>query len=414
MGKYKVIVIGGGAAGMIAAGRCSELGTSTLLLEKNRYLGKKIGITGKGRCNLTTSIPSIREIIEHYPGNGRFLYSALSQFSNLDTIDFFHSLGLKTVTERGQRVFPASEKARDVVKTLEKYLQQSKCHVRKETPVNGISFYPGKGFTISTKDRSFETEKVILAVGGGSYPGTGSTGDGYVWAMELGHTIVPIRPALVPLEAKDAWVKDLQGLSLRNVKAWISYHDNILASQFGEVLFTHFGLSGPVILTLSRIASIELEQGNHPVIHIDLKPALSHETLDRRVQRDFSKFQRKLIQNALIELVPNALIPPILAAARIVPDKPTHSVTREERQRLVNSLKDMKVNISATRPLSEAIVTAGGVETSEINPKTMESKLVPGLYFAGEIIDFDGNTGGFNLQAAFSTGYVAGSWAAES
>lgn len=413
MEKFPVIVVGGGAAGMVAAGRCGEKGTPVLLLEKNKYLGRKIGITGKGRCNLTTSIPSVREIVENYPGNGRFLYSALSQFSNLDTIHFFHSLGLKTVAERGQRVFPASEKARDVVKALEKYLHQGKCQVRVETPVTAIRQSPAGGFEIATARGSFRGEKVIIAVGGASYPGTGSTGDGYSWTEELGHTIVPLKPALVPLETRDSWVKELQGLSLRNVRAWISFQDSILASEFGEMLFTHFGLSGPIILTLSRVASLELQKGRHPVIHIDLKPALSHATLDHRVQRDFSKHQRQLIQNALVDLLPRALIPAILQAAAIDPEKYAHSITREERQHLVNSLKDLPVSISGTRPLSEAIVTAGGVATNEINPKTMESKLVPGLYFAGEIIDIDGNTGGFNLQAAFSTGYLAGNSAAE-
>jgi len=414
MDRYEVVVVGGGAAGMVAAGRCAELGIHTLLLEKNKYLGRKIGITGKGRCNLTTSIPSVREIIENYPGNGRFLYSALSKFSNLDTIEFFQALGLNTVTERGQRVFPASEKARDVVKALEKYLECSGCVIKTGCPVTGISLEQDKTFLIATERGSIKAKKVILAVGGASYPGTGSTGDGYSWAMELGHTIVPIKPALVPLETKEAWVKDLQGLSLRNVEAWISCQDKVLSKEFGEMLFTHFGLSGPIILTLSRVASLELEQGGHPVVHIDLKPALSHETLDHRVQRDFSQFQKKQVQNALVELLPNALILPLLALAGIDHGKPTHSITREERQRLVNILKNLEIKISGTRPLSEAIVTAGGVSTREINPKTMESKLVPNLYFAGEIIDIDGNTGGFNLQAAFSTGYVAGTSAAES
>lgn len=413
MNSYKVAVIGGGAAGLVAAGRCAETGTKTLLLEKNKYLGRKIGITGKGRCNLTTSIASIEDIIAQYPGNGRFLYSAFSQFSNLDTIDFFNSLGLKTVTERGQRVFPASDRARDVVKALEKYAKSSGCEIRPESPVTGISRLPGSGFKVTTAKGPIEVEKVILAVGGASYPGTGSTGDGYAWARKMGHTIVPIRPALVPLETSETWVRDLQGLSLRNVKVWLSDSDNILGSEFGEMLFTHFGVSGPVILTLSRIAAAELEKGKQPLIHIDLKPALSPETLDRRIQRDFKKYQRKIIQNALVDLLPQALIPVVLENAEIEREKATHSITREERQSLVETLKDLKLTVSGTRPLSEAIVTAGGVATNEINPRTMESKIISGLYFAGEIIDIDGNTGGFNLQAAFSTGYVAGANAAD-
>lgn len=406
--KYKVIVIGAGAAGMVAAGFCATKGIPTLLLEKNKYPGRKIGITGKGRCNLTTSIPEVRDIIPNYPGNGKFLYSPLSQFSNLGTIEFFNSLGLKTVTERGQRVFPASEKARDVVKALEKFVRQSKCHLQVESPVSNIRLSDSGKFLITVPKGTLEADKVILAVGGASYPGTGSTGDGYPLAKALGHTIVPIKPALVPLESTEPWVRELQGLSLRNVKAWISVKDKVLAEEFGEMLFTHFGLSGPIILTLSRLAAQKLEQGQLPVIHIDLKPALDRETLDRRVQRDFTKFQNKVLYNAMKELVPNALIHPLIQRAELDPEKPANSVTREERHRLVMALKDLTVNISGTRPLSEAIVTTGGVATQEVNPKTMESKLVPNLYFAGEILDIDGNTGGFNLQAAFSTGYVAG------
>lgn len=413
MEKYKIVVIGAGAAGMIAAGRCASHGVSTLLLEKNKYLGRKIGITGKGRCNLTTSIQEVRDIIPNYPGNGKFLFSSLSQFSNLDTIEFFNTLGLKTVTERGQRVFPASERARDVVKALEKYLEQSKCHIRVECPVLDIRISPSGYFIIRTPKGKLEAEKVVLAVGGASYPGTGSAGDGYPLAKALGHTIVPIKPALVPLESPDSWVKDLQGLSLRNVKAEISVNSKVLASEFGEMLFTHFGLSGPIILTLSRLAAQELEQGRSPVIRIDLKPALDQETLDRRVQRDLTRFQNKVLRNSLNELVPNALVLPLIQAAQLDPDKPANSITRGERHRLVSALKGLSVNISGTRPLAEAIVTAGGVSTQEVNPGTMESKLVHNLYFAGEILDIDGNTGGFNLQAAFSTGYVAGNHAAK-
>lgn len=411
---HEVVVVGGGAAGMMAAGRCAESGAQTLLLEKNKFLGRKIGITGKGRCNLTTSIASIQQVIEQYPGNGRFLYSSFSQFSNLDTIEFFNGLGLKTVTERGQRVFPASEKALDVTRALEKFVRSQNCQVRSECPVSGISVGEGH-LEISTPRSRLEARRLIIATGGASYPGTGSTGDGYSWAMSLGHTIKPVRPALVPLESSDGWVCGLQGLSLRNVSAWLTASDGRrMAGEFGEMLFTHFGVSGPIILTLSRMAASELAQGRKPSLHIDLKPALSEETLDRRIQRDFEKYLRKRISNALNELVPNALVPVLLNKAEIDPEKPVHTVSREERKRLVTSLKDLSLIISGTRPLSEAIVTAGGVATEEIDPRTMESRLVPGLFFAGEIIDIDGNTGGFNLQAAFSTGFVAGTSAARS
>jgi len=413
MRSYKVVVVGGGAAGMMAAGCCAGKGVNTLLLEKNKYLGRKIGITGKGRCNLTTAIGSVREMIEHYPGNGRFLYSAFSRFSNLDTIRFFNDLGLETVTERGQRVFPASEKAQDVVKALEKYVKDSGCRVEKAVPVTKVSVWKEGGFLVSTKTGDVTGERLILATGGASYPATGSTGEGYSFARILGHTVNPLRPALVPLESSDEWVPKLQGLSLRNVSVTLSSGDNPnISGGFGEMLFTHFGVSGPIVLTLSREAVIECEKGRKPVLHIDLKPALDEDTLDRRVQRDFAKAPRKLISNVLRELVPSALIPLLLSKAGIIPEKPVHTVTREERHRLVEALKDFSLRISRPRPLSEAIVTAGGVAINEINPRTMESRLVPGLFFAGEIIDIDGNTGGFNLQAAFSTGYVAGSSAA--
>lgn len=412
MKQFQVVVVGGGAAGMMAAGRTAGTGTQTLLLEKNKYLGRKIGITGKGRCNLTTGISSIQEIISQYPGNGRFLYSAFSQFSNLDTIVFFNKLGLETVMERGQRVFPASEKALDVAKALEKYVRSGHCTVFAGSQVNDI-FVQNGGFVLETAGGQVEARRVILATGGASYPGTGSTGDGYAWAMKLGHTIKPIRPALVPLESSEAWVRDLQGLSLKNVSVRLSEEDGkSIAGEFGEMLFTHFGVSGPVILTLSRLAAVELERGKKPRLHIDLKPALDEETLDRRVQRDFEKHLKKQVSNSLNQLVPKALIPVLLDKAAIDREKPVHMVTREERQRLVGVLKDLSLTLSRTRPLSEAIVTAGGVATEEINPRTMESKITPGLYFAGEIIDIDGNTGGFNLQAAFSTGYVAGNCAA--
>lgn len=410
----KVIVIGGGAAGMFAAIKAREMGANVTLLEKNGKLGKKILITGKGRCNITNAC-SLEEMIKNVPGNGPFLYSALHVFSNTDVVDFLHILGLPTKVERGGRIFPQSDRALDVVLVLENHLMRTGVDVRLNTPVEDLVVTQGKVTGVKTKDGYKEADVVIVATGGASYPGTGSTGDGYWMAKRAGHSIVPLKPTLVPLETAEPWVKELQGLALKNVEviAWAS--EQKLGREFGELLFTHFGISGPVILTLSKpvTAFLELNPNNPVTVRINLKPALTPEQIDRRVQRDFQKYARKHFANAFSDLLPKSLIPVFIQRLPILPEKPVHQITREERRLIVDLLQDFPVTVVRPRPLSEAIVTAGGVHIKEVNPKTMESKLIRGLYFAGEVLDVDGLTGGFNLQAAFSTGFLAGMCAAE-
>ncbi|MBQ7516697.1 MAG: NAD(P)/FAD-dependent oxidoreductase [Schwartzia sp.] len=407
-----VVVIGGGPAGMMAAIRAAENGAAVTLLEKMPALGRKMMITGKGRCNLT-NLADIPEIIRQIPGNGVFLNSVLRAFDNQAVIRFFEEQGVPTKGERGGRVFPVSDRAQDAVDAMIRRLRELRVRVKTKAAVRHILTEAGAVRGVETKDgERLEAAAVILAAGGASYPGTGSDGSGAVLARETGHTIVPLQPALVPLETAEDWPKTLTGLTLKNVRASLLVEGNVVGEEFGEMLFTHFGVSGPIILTLSREAAHRLRQGAAVGLEIDLKPALDRETLDRRVQRDFSQYQRKAVKNALSGLLPTRLIPVVLTLSELVPEKPVHQVTRAERQRLTTALKHLPLTISGTRPLAEAIVTAGGVSTREINPRTMESKLVRGLYFAGETVDIDGYTGGYNLQAAFSTGAAAGWWSA--
>jgi len=408
--KYEVIVIGGGAAGMMAAGRAAELGAKVLLLEKMNRTGKKLLITGKGRCNITNSAER-DAFMKNFPTNGSFLFSALSKLSNHDLISFFQERGVETKVERGERVFPVSDDAADVVKVLEKYVRGNGGRIITNSRVAEIMTENGQVSGVKTYDnQTYLAERVILATGGASYPATGSTGDGYELASSLGHSIEPLRPALVPLEIKEEWVKTLQGLALKNVSAKAYLGDKLLDQDFGELLFTHFGISGPIILTLSgKIAAAIYNKHKEQIeISINLKPALTEDQINDRLQRDFAEFSRKQFKNALDKLLPQKLIPVFIQLSGIAPDKSVNQISRTERQELVRLLTDFRITVSSTRPLSEAIVTAGGIRVREINPKTMESKLVSGLYFAGEIIDVDGYTGGFNLQAAFSTGYAAG------
>lgn len=409
----KVIVIGGGAGGLFAAIKAREMGASVTILEKNNILGKKLLITGKGRCNLTNS-GSLDDFINKI-NNGQFLYSAVNKFSNKETIDFFHSLGLPTKVERGGRVFPKSDRARDVVNTLEKYLHKIGVSVKFNTHVDSLTLSEGKIKGVSASRIFYSGDAVILATGGASYPGTGCTGDGYKMAMEVGHTIIPLKPSLVPLETAQSWVKEIQGLSLKNVEVTAWAGPKKLGSGFGEMLFTHFGLSGPVILSLSKYITDYLSnrQKDPVTIKINLKPALSPEQLDSRLQRDFQKFARKQLRNAFAELLPKSLIPVFVSLLPIPEDKPVHQITRGEREKIVQHFREFSLTVTKPRPLAEAIVTSGGVSIKEVNPKSMESKLVKDLFFAGEILDFDGLTGGYNLQAAFSTGYTAGLSAAE-
>lgn len=402
-----VIVIGAGAAGLMAAAKAAEKGKNVLLLEKNDRVGKKLLISGKGRCNITNST-DIEGLISNIPGNGNFLYSAFYTFSNEDMIALLNSEGLETKVERGGRVFPVSDSAKDVVKVLQRYAQKKGAKIRLNSHVTEIIKEDGSVKGVRLKDGSIlEASSVILATGGLSYPGTGSTGDGYVMAKKLGHNIVPLKPSLVPLIVKEKWVTQLQGLSLKNIEITITdKKGKRIYKDFGEMLFTHFGVSGPTILSASRhILSYDYK---NVWLSIDLKPALDEETLDARIQRDFEKFTRKQFKNSLDELLPQKLIPVIIMLSGIPEDKPVNQITKAERRALVKLLKNLSMEIDGSRPISEAIVTAGGVSTDEINPSTMESKLVKGLYFAGEVIDLDGYTGGFNLTIAFSTGYLAG------
>ncbi len=409
----RVIVVGGGPAGMMAAAVAAEKGAEVTLLEKKQQLGRKLRITGKGRCNITSAL-EVEELITHYPGNGRFLHSALWQFSNKDLIDFFHQRGLATVIERGMRVFPASGQAEDVVRVLSENMRDQGVKILDQHRVEGLAIQDSGIKGVRVKEQMLACDAVIIATGGVSYPGTGSTGDGYPWARSAGHRVIPPRPGLVPLIAKEDWVKELKGLSLKNVRA-SSYHQNRapLNQEFGEMLFTHFGVSGPIILTMSGKIDDALQKGEQVKLTIDLKPALSEEQLDQRLQRDLAENSRRRFKNSLDRLLPKKLIPVIIALSRIDENKECNQISREERRKLLELLKGLEMTITSTRPISEAVVTAGGVDVKEINPKTMESKLVQGLYFAGEVLDVDGYTGGFNLQAAFSTGHLAGKSASD-
>ncbi len=407
MNTKNVIVVGGGPAGIMAAGIAAHRGNKVVLLEKNDRPGKKLLISGKGRCNITNDT-DIEGLIENTPGNGNFLYSAFYTFSNQDLINFINGLGLETKVERGGRVFPVTDSARDVVAALMQFLNKNNVKIMTASPARNIISENGKVRGVELPDGTvMEADSVVLAAGGMSYPGTGSTGDGYEMAKKLGHTVIPLKPSLVPLVTGEEWVGDLQGLSLKNIS--VSFKNNRgkeIYSDFGEMIFTHFGVSGPVILSASRhLLSYDFKD---IILSVDLKPALSEEKLDERVQRDFEKYSRKQFKNSLDELLPQKLIPVVIELSAIDPYKPVHQITKEERKRLVVLLKHLEVTIVAARPIKEAIVTAGGIKTNEINPSTMESRKIKGLFFAGEIIDVDAYTGGFNLTIAFSTGYLAG------
>ena len=411
----KVIVVGGGPAGMMAAISSAENGNDVVILEKMQSLGRKLLITGKGRCNITSSV-DIDEFIKNTPGNGMFLYSVYKQFTNQDIIELLREEGLEVKEERGNRIFPVTDKSIDVLKCFTKRIKKLKIKVEYETKVEEILVEDNRVIGVIANGKTIKTDKVILATGGKSYPLTGSTGDGYELARKLGHTITEIKPSLVSLECYDKEMyKKLQGLSLRNVNIQIKDIENnkVIYEDFGEMLFTHFGVSGPTILSSSahlvRYKNIEEKIKNKKVIlNIDFKPALSEEKLDERILRDFNKQKNKEFKNSLGELLPNKLIETIIEKSNINPIKKVNEITKEERKNLVKLLKKYKLEISKFRPIEEAIITSGGIKIKEINPKTMESKIIKGLYFAGEIIDVDSYTGGFNLQIAYSTGYVAG------
>lgn len=409
MNSVSVIIVGGGASGLMAGGFAAMHGARVVIFEKMPRVGRKLMITGKGRCNLANAC-DIQTFIQNVPVNGRFLYSAINGFPPTQIISFFEQLGLDTVTERGNRVFPKSQKAQDVVAAMYKFAINNgvdivnKCVtdlIIEESVVKGVV----------AEDKSFYADSVIVATGGASYPLTGSTGDGYKLARQAGHTIIPIKPSLIPLESPDKCCKEMQGLSLKNVSLTVRDKNNkTLYTDFGEMLFTHFGISGPMVLS----ASAHLHNFNEDsyCAHIDLKPALGCEQLDLRIQRDFRDNINKAATNSLSKLLPKKMIPVVIDLWDIPADIKCNSITKQQRKKLVKILKDFKIKISGTRPIEEAIVTSGGVKVSQINPKTMESKLVKNLYFAGEVIDVDAYTGGFNLMIAWATGKLSGESAA--
>ncbi len=404
---------------MMAAIVASQNGNQVILLEKMKSLGRKLLITGKGRCNITSSL-GMDEFIKNTPGNGKFLYSCYQNYTNQDIIQFLKEEGLEVKEERGNRIFPVTDKSQDVLKCFTKKLKEQKVDIRYDTEVTKLLIEQkdnsNKIIGVETNHGKIQADKVILATGGKSYPLTGSTGDGYQLAKEVGHTITEIKPSLVPLETHDKETcKTLQGLSLRNVaiKLIDTETNKEIYKGFGEMLFTHFGVSGPIILSASshlvRYKKIEEKLKNkHISLTIDLKPALVEEKLDERVLRDFQSMPNKQFKNGLDKLLPQKMIPIMIEKSRIHLNKPINAITKEERRKLVKLLKNFTVTIKEFRPIEEAIITSGGITIKEINPKTMQSKKVEGLYFAGEIIDVDSYTGGFNLQIAYSTGYTAG------
>ncbi len=400
-----VAVIGGGPAGMMAASTAAKNGNKVVLIEKNNMLGKKLLITGKGRCNITNNIP-IDEFIKNVPTNGNFLYSSFYSFTNENLISLINKLGVKTKVERGERVFPQSDKAVDVLNALKKLLINYGVKVYNEQVTDVKAFENGKKAVVFANKKVFECDAVIIATGGVSYPLTGSTGDGYKFAKNLGHTITDIKPSLVPLELREEYVKELMGLSLKNVAVTICKCGKVVYEDFGEMLFTHFGASGPVILSCSSHIK-NVENGGY-TITIDVKPALDFKTLDKRILRDFEQAKNKDFVNSLDKLLPKKLIPVVVKLSDIDPHTKVNEITKEQRHVLVNLLKNLSFTVKKFRPVAEAIITSGGVSVKEINPSTMESKINKGIFFAGEIIDVDAYTGGFNLQIAFSTGYVAG------
>lgn len=402
----KVIVIGGGASGMMAAYAASLAGAEVTLLEKNEKTGKKIYITGKGRCNLTNDCDA-EDFFKNVVTNPKFLYSAYYSFDSSMVMDLFESNGCPLKTERGQRVFPVSDHSSDVIGTLNRLLKGNNVDVKLNTTVTGVganAVYTNKG--------KFEADSIIIATGGFTYPSTGSTGDGYKFGKDLGHSIKNPVPALVPLCTKEEDYLEMQGLALKNVTLTMYNGSKKVFSDFGEMLFTHFGISGPLVLSASS-TYVGLKDRSDVKVSIDLKSALSFEELDSRVLRDFGENQNKEFKNSLDKLLPSTMIPVIVRRSNISPEKKVHEITREERRELVRILKGYELTVTGTRDVNEAIITQGGINVKEINPSTMESKIVPGIYFCGEVLDTEALTGGFNLQIAWSTGYLAGISAAE-
>ena len=404
----KICVVGGGAAGMMAAGTASLYGADVTIFESTDRLGKKLAITGKGRCNVTNRC-STQEFLENVINNPRFLYASLSEFDTESTVSFFESLGVPLKTERGKRVFPESDKAKDIVDAMRQYCKDAQVIYKK---VTSVKHSDNNLFTVTAGEKSYDFDAVIIATGGKSYPLTGSDGSGYRLAQKLGHKITELTPSLVPIESKDPICKDLQGLSLKNVAITVKDDNkNKIFSDFGEMMFTHFGVTGPMILSASaHLKGFDIEK---LTLSIDLKPALDEKTLDARVISDFKSQSNKDFINSLGALLPTKLIAPFVKTLSIDPRKKVNTITKEERKAIVEKLKAFDIPLYRFRPIEEAIITSGGIDVKEVNPKTMQSKIIDGLYFAGEILDLDAYTGGFNLQIAFSTAYLAGKSSAE-
>lgn len=410
----RVIVIGGGAAGMIAAITSSNEGNDVTLIEKTSSLGNKIKITGKGRCNITFD-GDIEDFKNNIVKNFKFMYSSFNAFSNVDVVNYFNKLGVKTKIERGGRVFPVSDDANEVVKVLKDELNKKHVNIIYNVSVDDFILDNNKIKALKlSNNKIIECDKCIIATGGKSYPKTGSSGDGYMYAKKLGHKIVDLKPGLVPLRSNDSICKLLQGLSLKNVTLSLKYKGGKeIYKEFGEMMFSHFGITGPIVLSasskLNRVENVDnLMQNSDIIASIDLKPALDDDTLDKRICRDFEKYTNKEFKNSLDDLLPKKLIPVIIELSGIDENKKVNQITKEERKRLVKLLKNLQITITGFMPFDIAVITSGGVDVKDINPKTMESKIVKGIYFAGEILDVDAYTGGFNLQIAFSTGYAAG------
>lgn len=406
----RVIIIGGGAAGMMASIRAAQNGSRVTLLEQNEKLGKKLYITGKGRCNITNDCDT-EDLLKHVVRNGKFLYSAFYSFDSRQVMDFFERHGLAIKTERGGRVFPQSDHSSDVIRTLQDVMRKEKIDIQLHTKaadilIEGSDIRKVVGVRLAD-GRTLAADKVIIATGGCSYPSTGATGDGYRFAQALGHTVTEKQPSLVPFETAEEWVRDLQGLSLKNVSVRIRHGNRLLFEDFGEMLFTHFGVSGPLLISASSLIG-DYREDMPFSMEIDLKPALAEEQLDKRVLRDFEENQNRQFKNALSKLFPSKLIPVIIRLSGIEADTKVNAITKGQRMEFVHLIKHFPLTLQRFRGFDEAIITRGGVCIKEVNPSTMESKLISGLYFAGEVLDLDALTGGFNLQIAWSTGHLAG------
>jgi len=412
LSHFDIAVIGGGPAGMMAAGRAAELGAKVVLIEKKEILCKKLLITGKGRCNFTHNEFAIRKFAEKFGRNGRFLYSALALFGAREVIDFFESRGVKGKREQGDRIFPKDGNAQDISNVLIKYLAEGKVKILYNAEVIGFKKENGKISQALLRDRQMCADKFIICAGGKAYPQTGSTGEGYRWAEQLGHTVIPPVPALNPVKTYEDWVKELQGLSLKNVSLKLFQNGKKQDERFGEMLFTHFGVSGPIVMDMSKNIGALLKDGPVKLI-LDLKPALDFKKLDKRIQRDFQEFKGRMFKNSLKGLLPLSMIPVIIKLSGIEPNRQVDHLTREERNKVVHLLKELELTPTGLLGFKWSVVTSGGVALKEVNPNTVGSKKVENLYFAGEILDLDGPSGGYNLQVCWSTGYLAGQSAAK-